>query len=78
MYSVYVHIQHDELIRVRVPTAQAAIAQARAYMRCFAPLKYWRDDTHPNIGVTSAAFKDMQGFYLFDVSVCPALPRPII
>lgn len=77
MYSVYFHIQHDELIMVRVPTAQAAIEQARAYMRCFAPLKYWQEDTFPGSAMTGAAFKDVQGFYLFDVNVYPKLPKPI-
>lgn len=78
MYTVTLNIQHDELIRVEVPSAEAAAAQARAYMRVFVPLKYWRDDTRPGIDITGAAFKDLRGFYLFDVTVWPKLPRPLV
>jgi len=76
-HSIRICIQHDELAHVWVSSPEAALAQARLYMRCFAPLGVWKDDSMPQLGITAAAIKDAQGMYLLDVSVWPKLAKPL-
>lgn len=76
-HSVRVNIQHDELAHVWVSSPEAALAQARLYMRCFAPLGVWKNDTMPDLNLSGACIKDARGMYLYDVSVYPQLDKPL-
>ena len=78
MFRIQFSIQHDTIAAVDVTTQELAIAQARAYMRCFAPLGVWKDDTVPDIDVSGACVKDADGFYLYDVFVHPKLPTSLL
>ena len=78
MFRIQFSIQHDTIAAVDVPTQELAIAQARSYMRCFAPLGVWKDDTSPEINVTGASVKDADGFYLYDCFVWPKLPVSLL
>ncbi len=77
-HSIRVCIQHDEMAHVWVSSPEAAIAQARFYMRCFAPLGAWKDDAVAGSNLSAVCIKDAQGMYLYDVSVWPKLDAPLI
>lgn len=77
-HRVVFKIQHEAIADVWVSSPEAARAQALAYMKCFAPLGVWKDDTSPEINVSGASVKDADGFYLYDCFVWPKLPVSLL